>query len=251
MPVPIQHVLGDDAFQLDPAPTRQRLQEQMHLRIMAQRLKVSHALHAIRDGLPIKDPSFIQFQIHIEAFLHQAFEDLRLDLAHELQLDASVPFIPAQMQLGIFFSQKLQLRQQNHGIHPVLQQKPVAHHRLQNRFRSGRFRAQTLPGPAVLQAQNRTDISRFGLLERFKFKPRVAPYLGDFFFAERVCPVRVRNKTTYFKLPARYLHQSHPVSLGVMLNLIDPRGESPAVFSCGGITIHDVQQQLHALKLQA
>ena len=53
LPVAVQRVLGHDAVKAQAAPGGQRLQQQMHLGIVSQGLKVPDALHGVFDRLPV------------------------------------------------------------------------------------------------------------------------------------------------------------------------------------------------------
>ena len=54
----------------------------MHLGIMAQRLIVSHALNRVLDRLFIQYLTAVNGHIDAETVCNQAFQDLRLYLAH-------------------------------------------------------------------------------------------------------------------------------------------------------------------------
>ena len=83
----VQHIGGANGIEDQTAALGQRLQQQMALGIVAQRLKVAHALHRIFDGFLIEDPAVIQGNIQIEPLSDQAAEHFQLHLAHDLHMD--------------------------------------------------------------------------------------------------------------------------------------------------------------------
>ena len=87
LPVACQHVLPAGGFKHQPAAPGQGLQDQMHFGIVAQRLKVPHALYRVFYGLPVQNVPLVHVHGHAEALLHQTFQDLRLHRAHELHMN--------------------------------------------------------------------------------------------------------------------------------------------------------------------
>ena len=64
----------------------------MALGIMAQRLKVAHALHGIGDGFLVENPPVIQGNVHAEALEHQTSKNFQLHPAHDLHVN--LPILP-------------------------------------------------------------------------------------------------------------------------------------------------------------
>ena len=89
LPVFIQHILAAGGVKDKPASRFSRLQQQMHLRIMAQRFKMSDALHWFFNGFLVYNVSGSEFHRHLEALLDQIFQDFNLHLSHDLGVDLS------------------------------------------------------------------------------------------------------------------------------------------------------------------
>ena len=73
LPVPVQHILAAATLKNQPASLLPGLQNQVYLRIVAQGLKMAHALHYIFNGFFIYDTACAEFHRNAEALLHQAF----------------------------------------------------------------------------------------------------------------------------------------------------------------------------------
>ena len=70
LPVSIQRVLTAPGIQLNAASRLQRLQQQVHLSIVAQGFKVSYALYQGGDGLFVDDAARAEGDCNPEAFLN-------------------------------------------------------------------------------------------------------------------------------------------------------------------------------------
>ena len=84
---------------------------------MAERFKMSHTLDGICDRLQIDHFSVIKGNLNAKAVFYHAFQYFDLHLTPELCMDLSQFFIPYNMELRIFFFQKLQLCQKCMYIH--------------------------------------------------------------------------------------------------------------------------------------
>ena len=250
LPVPVQIVLGHDALQLDAAASRQGVQKQMHLRVVAQRLEMPHALHRLGNGLPVKDPALVQAQIHVEALLHQALENLGLDFSHKAQLDGAVSLIPGDVQLGVLLAKLTELRQKLQRIQSLRQQQPIAQHRLQHRICAHRLFSQALAGPGMLRAQGCADLARRHLVRRVIFRAGIQAQLMDLFLAAFPVLILKAKQRADLQLSPRDFQKRHPVSLRVPLDLIDPGGKSAPVPGARRPAVQRVQQLLHAIQLQ-
>src|SRR5699024_7993683 len=66
LPVAVQHILtAVTAYDKTAAPLAW-FQQQMHLRIMAQRLKMPHTLHRITDGFFVDDISLVKLHLGLK-----------------------------------------------------------------------------------------------------------------------------------------------------------------------------------------
>ena len=86
--VPVSEiVLADGRSKLQPAARLSRLQDQMHLRIMPERLEVSHTFHPVEDGFLIDDTALFKRGFHAEPFPDQITQHLDLYLTHQLGMN--------------------------------------------------------------------------------------------------------------------------------------------------------------------
>ena len=116
LPVAVQYILLAGRADLNAAAPLPRLQEQMNLRVMAQRLIVSDTLHGSGDRLLVYNMSFRELHFLVETLPDQCFQYLRLYFAHKLHMDLPRPLIPDHMQQRVFLLQLPQLAQKDKGI---------------------------------------------------------------------------------------------------------------------------------------
>ena len=74
----------------------------MYLRVMAQGLEMSDALDRVGDGFFVDDTALSESDREAEAFFDNAFEDLKLDIAHQADTDTAVQVVPFDVQLWVF-----------------------------------------------------------------------------------------------------------------------------------------------------
>ena len=96
-----QHILRAGRGKLKPRAPLQRLQQQMHLRIVAQRLEVADADDRGGDGLMIDHRAGAELHRKAEPVQQHPLQDLQLDRAHELDVDAARPLLPDHVELGV------------------------------------------------------------------------------------------------------------------------------------------------------
>ncbi len=132
LPVPIQHILAADRCELQAAPRLSRFQQQMNLRIVPQRFKMSHAFHRIRDCFFVYNVSRPKFHLHMEPFQDQALQDLNLHFPHKLDMDLSQRFIPYDMQQRLLFLQLPEVFQHHMNVTVRRELDLVGQNRLQN-----------------------------------------------------------------------------------------------------------------------
>ena len=66
---------------------------------MAQGFEMSHALRAVRNGLPVDDLSVPEADLRPVALLKEAFQDLRLHFAHHPHVNRTADFIQLRRDL--------------------------------------------------------------------------------------------------------------------------------------------------------
>ena len=101
LPAAVKLVLRAAARKLYPAAARQRLKQQMHLGIVAQRLEMPDALDRVLYRLAVHDAPGVERDVRVEALFYKAAEYLGLHPAHELHAYLSCAFVPDDVQLRI------------------------------------------------------------------------------------------------------------------------------------------------------
>ena len=127
--IAVQYVRGAHRAEYQSAAPGQRLQQQVHLGIVAQGLKMAHTFHGIFNGFLIKNPPVIQPHVQRKPLLHQRLKDFQLHPAHDLHMN--LPVLPQKLQLGFFLFQQPQLWQHRRRVGPRRELYPVGHYRLQ------------------------------------------------------------------------------------------------------------------------
>ena len=105
LPVQCQVVHTAAALKDQAAPRLSGLQQKVDLRIVPQRLKVTHSLRGLSDRLPIDNPGLPEFHTHVKPLPDQALQDFSLNLPHDLDSDFLFFLIIRQPQHGILFLQ--------------------------------------------------------------------------------------------------------------------------------------------------
>ena len=105
LPVDCQHIGSAAVLKYKAAPRHTGLQQQMHLRIVAQRLKVPDAFHSPGYGLLVDDRRIAEIHAKPQTLPDHALKDLLLHLPHDLGCDLFFLLIIAQMQGRILFFQ--------------------------------------------------------------------------------------------------------------------------------------------------
>ena len=169
LPVPIQHILTAGRMKLQAAAWLTRLQKKMHLRIMAQRLKMSHSLHRLQNRLLIHNVPCAKFHRKAISLPDQCLQNINLHVAHDLGLDFSCRFLPQDMKLRLLLFQLAQIPQTFMDIFPLRQKDPIRQNRLQNRKFRGRLFPQPLTCPGRYKSRHRTYGSCLRLLDSLIF----------------------------------------------------------------------------------
>ena len=244
----IQHIRGADRVEHQSRARLPRLQQQMHLRIVAQRLKMPHTLHGVPDGFLVEDPPGTQLNIQRKPLRHQLPEDLQLHLTHDLHLNAAA--FPEDVQLGVFLLQLPQPGQHRHGIAASGQLHPIGHDRLQQRRCTGRLRAQSLSREGGGKPRDRAEAARACLLRRSEFLPGVQPDLHDLFFQRIALLVCIIYNVAHLQPAPGDPQPGQPRPLGIPGDFIDPGGEGGQAGSLGRIGIQHLQKIFDTFQLQ-
>ena len=129
LPVHLQFVHRNAALEHEAAPRRQRLHQQMHLRIMSQRLVVAAPDHRLADGLFIYDRARVERHVDAETVRDHGLQYLHLDIAHDLHLDAAAALVPVQAQHRVLFLQQADAPPEHVRIDAVRQDEAIGQHR--------------------------------------------------------------------------------------------------------------------------
>ena len=234
LPVPVQHILAAFRSKMHPGASLPGFQPQMHFRIMAQRLKMPHALHRFFNGLFINDIPLSEHHQHMEPFFDQALEDLGLDVSHDLDMDFPQPLIPYYVHLRDFLFQLFQIPQHSVDITVIRKDHTTGQHRLQDRKFRLPLHSQPLPGIRLLRTGQGTHLSRLHFLRHLVFRPGVNPDLIHFLPDSR-------NHFLYFQRSAGQLDIGKAVSLIVPCNLVNLCPELLRIFFLRRKSVQPVQ----------
>ena len=246
--IDVQHIRGADGVEHQTAAGGQRLQQQMHLGIMAQGFKMPDALHRVFDGLLIENPLVAEGHVQREALLHQTAENLLLHPPHHLYMNLAA--FPEQMQLGFFLLQLPQLGQNLCRVGTSGQIHPVGHDRLQHIGLSRWFRSQRLSCISLGKPRHRSQLPGGNLLGGGEFVGGVPPQLYDLFLPRFVLPVDITQRGANLQAAAGDLHPGQAVALGVAGDFIDFCGEFVGIGWFRGVFVQNIQQRPYAVRFQ-
>ena len=132
LPVFIQQFLTAVCSKYQSAACRERFQQQMYLCIMTQWFKMPDTLDRIGDRFFIYNAAPAKPDIYPKTLCNQAFQNLHLDLAHDLCLDFLQLLIPYDVKLRLFLLQLFQFRKHHRRITALRQTHLTGQHRFQN-----------------------------------------------------------------------------------------------------------------------
>ena len=216
LPVEIQLVRRTGGGKLHAAAARRGFEQQMHLRVVAQRLEVPHALDGVCDGFLINDAALAEGDGKAEAVEDQPLQDLKLHLAHQLGVQLAGRLLPHDMEHRVLVLQLAQLRKNGVRVRALGQKNAVSEDALQHRPRAVRFRAEPLPGIGVRQARDRHDLAGLRRVERAEFRAGVKTELVGLAAGER--HLRAQRSAGDFQV-------RQPRTLRVTGDLEHPRAE--------------------------
>ena len=215
LPVSLQRVRRAGGGELQSASPRAGLQQQMHLRIVAQRFIMTRSLHRLRDGFAIQYAALAEAHRQVKPVMHQPPENLQLYLAHQLNMNFPFFPVPDHVQLRVLLLQNAQLLQRRVRIHAHRRQHLIVKHRHQQRRFRVPFGAEPVPCPGLGQPRHRAYTSR---LRRFlRLKPGAAVQANLVHLLGPSVPAQHVPGT---QRPARNLHPGQPRAGRVMGNLV-------------------------------
>ena len=253
LPVEGQIVDGTAALKDQSAAGFTGLQQQVDLCVVAQGLEMADALHGVSNGLLVDDPGGSELDLHVEAVLDQALQDLPLDLTHDLDSDLLFLLIVGQAEHGILFLQGAQLSVGRVEVLSGRQDQPALHDRLQQTLGllPVRLGPQSHTGPGPCQPRDGDNDAGGSLLQGLILFPFVKAELGRLlglpFFIRAL-----RNLLPGQKGAAGDLHPGKPRagprsaacgSIAALVgDLVDPGAESLPAGRLLGQCIHHSQQ---------
>ena len=251
LPVPVEHVLAAGGVKRQARAALGGLEQEVHLGIVAQRLKMAHALDRRRDRLLVEDAAGIDLHIHVEPLADETFEHLDLHRAHELDMDLAQRLVPDDVQLRVFLLKLTQTRQKRARIHIRRQTDAVRQHRLERRRHGRRRAAESLPGIRLREALHGAYAPGRDGLRRVEFLAGVEPDGIHLLLHGRVRPAgEIRQRCAHAQLPARDLQAREAIALRVAHDLEYPRAEFLRVLRRRRITFKRREKGIHARELQ-
>ena len=248
LPVKIELIGRGHGAKLHARARWQRLQAQMHLGIVAQWLKVAHALDRLRNGLLIENAAGLKPNRKIKAISQHPLHDLELHGAHQLQMNLLKMRIPAYAEHGIFVRQLSQCFE--HRVDIVFARK----HRIgEDRRNDGRIarglRAQGVPWANVCKTRHGTNTASSNFLRKLILLAVIDAYLIDL-----LLPCLGTRTSVNHLLGAQratgHFNPSQTLAAISAADAIDARGKlrEPRLFTHQ--RAYAIQQLVHALALK-
>ena len=245
LPVAVQHVLGAHGVNLQPRPPLQRLQEQVHLGVVAQGLKVPHTFHRLGQGLQVDDAAGAEGDIQVETAAQLPLQHLPVHLAHEFHPHLLCVWLPLHLQLGVLLLQAAQPLQQGGGVHPLRGNHLIGEHRLQPGAGPVLLCPQALPRRGVGEPGHSAHRPGGGHVHRGEFGPGVEANLVDL-----LLPVGSVEHLPHPQLAPGNFQPGKPLTPLIPGDFKDPGPEVLGPLRFQGIGLDAVQQLLHPLHLE-
>ena len=211
-----------------------------------------HPLHRSFYRFLIDNISRTKTYLDAKPFLNHLPQHIRLNLAHELDMDFIQLFSPDNMKQRFFFLQKPQLSKHRVYIAVFGKFHPVRKHRFQHRKPKPRILSQPFPGTGFCKPCHRTDRPRLCLSLRFILNPGIDADLVHLFLP--VLPVLFPGQNIlYLKPPPGKLHPGQPIPLFIPGNLKHPCTESlrpGRIIRHLSISTYTAKKFLHPFQLQ-
>ena len=248
LPVKIELVGRGHGTKLHARTRWQRLQTQMHLGIVAQRLKVAHALDRLRNSLLIENAAGLKRNRKAKAIGQYPLHDLELHGAHQLQMNLFKMRIPAYAEHGILVG-KLGQRLE-HRTDIVFARK----HRIgEDRRNDGRIarglRAQGVPRANVRKARHGANTASSNFLGKLILLAVIDAHLISFLLPSGGARASLDNLlcTQY---TARHLDPGKTLATVSTTHAVDTRGELLGPCSLTHQRAYTIQQLVHAPVLE-
>ena len=176
LPVDRKVVRAADIAEPDAAARRPCLNPEMNLRVVAERLKMSHSLHRAADRLPVQDTGRSEPDLHAEPLHRETAQNFLLHLSHDFRRDDPVLRLVDDVKHRFLLLEEAELLIGGQRIGARREQNRTRQDRLKKprrRLLSG-LRAESLPGLCPRQPGERHDVSRLRLRQKLKPCPGIA-----------------------------------------------------------------------------
>ena len=257
-PLPVQRQLidRDGGGELQAASRRQRLQQQMNLGVVAERLIMPDALHGLQNRFPIQDAALGEGDLQPVTIVQLAGEHLQIDIAHGLNPDLPAVFEIIHLDQRLFLLQGLQAVQHIVQIRSRGRNQPTLPAGTKGLRRTPLGSPKPVPRPGFAQPDDAAQASGRNLRNRGIARPGIQPQLGGLlrpaFF--RRCRHRGGRKRAQgvpnLQHAARDLQEGQPRPLRIPGDLVDAGTEGAAGGSGGLAAGEKIHQRLHALVFQ-
>ena len=181
LPVAGERVDAAFAFKHQTAPGFSRFKQQMHLRIVPERLKVADALYGLGNRLFIYDRRPSECNLQVEPLLHNFLQDLPLDLSHHTRGDLPLALVVRDLQHRLLLLENAQILVGLVRVRPLRQQDLPGQDGDDKTGVPGGICAETLPGVGRGQTADRAHTARSCLRQRCEAVTGVEADLRDFF----------------------------------------------------------------------
>ena len=151
LPVSRELIRADGAVEAESAAGLSRFHEEMHLRVVAERLKVSHALDRSCNRLAIGDCSLVKVNGNTIAPRDESLQNLRLHLSHELKAYLPAVLIPEQMECRFLLLERAEFWQHFRAVAAFRQDDAVAQNGREERESGGVLEAEAIPRAEAVQ----------------------------------------------------------------------------------------------------
>ena len=248
LPVKIELVGRGHGAKLHARARRQRLQTQMHLGIVAQWLKVAHALDRLRNSLLIENAAGLKLDRKAKTIGQHALHDLELHGAHQLQVNLFQMSIPAYAEHGIFVRQLSQRFE--HRVDIVFARKHrIGEDRRNDRRIARGLRAQGVPRANVRKTRHGANTASSNFLGKLILLAVIDAYLIDLLLP-CLGTGTSGNHLLGMQRAAGHLNPCQALAANTLADTIDARGKlrEPRLFAHQ--RAYTIQQLVHTLVLE-
>ena len=249
LPIAVEHILTEARGKAQPAAARTRLEQQVYLGVMPQRLEMPHALDRRLDRLAVDDAARPKRDRHAEAVEQKPLQHLELHLAHELHMQLAQLLVPHDMELRVLLLQKPQALHRRVRLAVCGQNHLICEKALEHRRRRIRLRAEALARIRFRQPRHGADAAGRYCFRKLEFPTRVDAELVGL-LRPRLLPRAARKHRLDGQCAARHLEVGQPRALRVVPDLVDLRAECRRILRRARVFFEPAQKRLHTLELQ-